>query len=139
MKKEKNYKSVEGFTATAVQSIKFTPVLVNAVNPSPGPLKLVAGFTSQGGLLYIQVSGSAWSLIPEHVIGIKISVNGNQVGVCQRYTNEKIIHRTLVPVTFIVRNVGAGNNFIQLEGFDGTVADQFDYFNVTVTEYIGLT
>ena len=89
----------------------------------------------KGGTLIISAAGSGWSGTKDQLIGIKVFVNGNQVGTAQVWTNEAASHKAFVPTFEVVNNVGKGQVNIKLEPLNPeTKIDKNDSFRVTVEE-----
>jgi hypothetical protein len=89
----------------------------------------------KGGTLIISAAGSGWSGTKDQLIGMKVFVNGNQVGTAQVWTNEATSHKAFVPTFEVVNNVGKGQVNIKLEPLNPeTKIDKNDSFRVTVEE-----
>jgi hypothetical protein len=114
----------------AITSI--TQVLTN----QQGPLTTAGTFVSQGGILYMTVSGSAWSGSGAALVSVAVSVDGELVGTAQVYTNEGGSHRALIPVSLQLPQLAAGAHSVTLSAGPGTATDTNDYFDVTVTEFV---
>lgn len=114
----------------AVTSI--TQVLTN----QPGPLTTQGTFTSQGGMLYMTVSGSAWSSSASTRVSVTVSVDGEQVGTAQVFTNEASSHKALIPLSLQLPQLAAGTHTVALAAGPGTATDGNDFFDVTVTEFV---
>ena len=90
----------------------------------------------RGGTLIISAAGSGYSSAGEQKIGMKVLVNGKEVGIAQVYTNEKLSHKAFVPAFEVVNLVPAGKQVnIELQPLDNnTKTDENDFFRVTVEE-----
>jgi hypothetical protein len=117
---------------TTAAGTTITPVLTN----QPGPLTSQGNFTSQGGILYMTVSGSAWSKSASTTISVAVSVDGKLMGTAQVFTNEASSHKALVPLALHLQQLAAGQHTVSLAAGAGTITDQNDFFDVTVTEYV---
>jgi len=102
-----------------------------------GPLPLEGKYKSRGGKLIISAAGSGWSSNKDQLIGMKVLVNGNNVGTAQVWTNEADSHKAFVsafPVVY-AKDVGSGPVTIKLETLNGeTKTDENDFYRVTVVE-----
>ena len=88
-----------------------------------------------GGTLLISAAGSGWSSTKDKLIGMKVLVDNQEVGVAQVWTNEAASHKAFVPAFEVVNNLPKGTHTIKLEALNGdTTTDQNDYFRVTVEE-----
>ncbi len=102
-----------------------------------GPLPLEGTYNKRrGGTLIISAAGSGYSSAGEQKIGMKVLVNGKEVGIAQVYTNEKLSHKAFVPAFEVVNLVPAGKQVnIELQPLDNnTKTDENDFFRVTVEE-----
>jgi hypothetical protein len=109
-----------------------TQVLTN----QQGPLTTQGTFVSQGGILYMTVSGSAWSTSGQAQISVTVSVDGEQVGTAQVFTNEASSHKALIPLALQLPQLPAGSHSVALAAGAGTTTDTNDFFDVTVTEFV---
>lgn len=101
-----------------------------------GPLTTQGTFTSQGGILYMTVSGSAWSPTINTKVSVVVSVDGEQVGTAQVFTNEAASHKALIPLSLQLPQLAAGTHTVSLAAGPGTNADGNDFFDVPVTEFV---
>jgi hypothetical protein len=104
-------------------------------NSTRGPLPIAANYTSRGGTLIIQVSGSAWTNTRWATIGVTVQVDGTSYGSSMIAANEIQSHKAFVPNTVVVSGLPAGAHTIALVALNAdTIADSNDYFVATVTE-----
>lgn len=92
-------------------------------------------FTSNGGTLVIFASGSGFALNcgGSQIIGMKIVVDGTQVGTAHSFTNEACSHKAFVSNALVVTGVGSGDHTLKLVALN-TSTDFNDFYSVTVME-----
>ena len=99
-----------------------------------GPLPASGTYKSKGGRLIISAAGSGWSGTKDQLIGMTVSVNNQQVGTAETWTNEPASHKAFVSV-FPVVTPPKGNVTIKLDKLNAqTNTDQNDRYRVTVVE-----
>ncbi len=107
-----------------------------AIN-SLGPLPITsASFSTKGGTLMLNYSGSGYSNTPGQMIGMTVTLDGvtfvDNTGI---YANSASQHLAFVPKTWVLSNIAAGSHTISLSTMNAaTHTDSNDIFNVTVTE-----
>jgi hypothetical protein len=122
----------QALAPTPTSTVTITQVLTN----QQGPLTTQGTFVSQGGVLYMTVSGSAWSSNAAATISVVVSVDGEQVGTAQVFTNESQSHKALIPLSLQLPQLAAGVHTVSLAAGAGTTTDLNDFFDVTVTEFV---
>ena len=106
---------------------------------TPGPLPLTTHYTSLGGALMFNLSGSVWCLAGGRTVGIDLLVDGHVVGTEKLYTNEGWSHKVLVGNGFVVKGLPAGTHEVKIRMItdnDLERTDFNDYFNLTVVEVV---
>lgn len=105
-----------------------------AIN-SVGPLPLnSATFTTYGGTLRIQYSGSGYSPVANRLIGMTVKLDGTAFDQTGIYANNGGMHLAFVSKEWVLTGIPAGNHTLTLEPMAGTATDGGDIFNATVTE-----
>lgn len=105
-----------------------------AIN-STGPLPLSSGsFTTSGGTLRLQYSGSGYSSTPNTLIGMTVKVDGTAIDQTGIYANNSGMHLAFVSKEWVLTGIAAGSHTVTLEPMAGTFTDGGDIFNVTITE-----
>ncbi len=106
-------------------------VAINSVGPLP---RTSAAFTTYGGTLRIQYSGSGYSSTPSTLIGMTVKIDGvafDQTGI---FANQSGMHLAFVSKEWVLTGIPAGSHTITLQAMTGTFTDSGDIFNATVTE-----
>lgn len=105
-----------------------------AIN-SVGPLPLTsATFTTSGGTLRLQYSGSGYSVTPNTLIGMTVKVNGTPIDQTGIFANNGGMHLAFVSKEWVLEGLAPGTHTVTLEPMLGTFTDSGDIFNVTITE-----
>lgn len=105
-----------------------------AIN-STGPLPLSsAAFTSSGGTLRLQYSGSGYSATPSTLIGMTVKLDGSAIDQTGIFANQSGMHLAFVSKEWVLTGIPAGSHTVTLEPMAGTFTDGGDIFNVTITE-----
>lgn len=107
-----------------------------AIN-SVGPLPLSsAAFTTSGGTLILNYSGSGYAGAANSMIGMTVTLDGvTFVDNTAIFVNNPGQHLAFVPKTWVLSNIPAGTHTISLSKMNvGTQTDANDIFNLTVTE-----
>lgn len=106
-------------------------IAINSVGPLP---RTSAAFTTYGGTLRIQYSGSGYSSTPSTLIGMTVKIDGvafDQTGI---FANQSGMHLAFVSKEWVLTGIPAGSHTITLQAMTGTFTDSGDIFNATVTE-----
>lgn len=106
-------------------------IAINSVGPLP---RSSGAFTTYGGTLRIQYSGSGYSSTPSTLIGMTVKIDGvafDQTGI---FANQSGMHMAFVSKEWVLNGIPAGSHTITLEAMSGTFTDSGDIFNATVTE-----
>jgi hypothetical protein len=73
--------------------------VIPILNQHPGALPITVSYKSPiNENAYIQVSGSVWSASSGVLCGIQVLLDGVEVGTAKIYSNNKDVHRAVVPV-----------------------------------------
>jgi hypothetical protein len=125
--------------SNASTSITFGSLsITNLYSNEPGPTFGSGSFQASGGNLLIEVSGSGWTNTAPSNIGLNLALNGNALGITQVWANASETHLTFTPVVLQAQSA-VGSNTITVTPFSGTIVDQNDNLNVTITEYVPAT
>ena len=106
-----------------------TAVADNAPNPVSVP------YTSGGGTLLVQFSGSAWSQNASQMLSANLNMDGTQVATASVFANNASTHMALVPVAVRLNGVNPGAHTFTVSAGPGTTIDSNDLFTITVYEY----
>lgn len=105
-----------------------------AIN-SIGPLPLSSGtFTTYGGTLRIQYSGSGYTSVPSRLIGMTVKLDGTAFDQTGIFANNSGMHLAFVSKEWVLTGIPAGTHTLTLEAMAGTATDGNDIFSATVTE-----
>ena len=106
-------------------------IAINSVGPLP---RSSAAFTTYGGTLRIQYSGSGYSSTPNTLIGMTVKIDGVAIDQTGIFANQSGMHMAFVSKEWVLPGIPAGDHTITLEAMSGTFTDSGDIFNATVTE-----
>jgi hypothetical protein len=104
-------------------------VLVNQA----GPLPISAPFEAPSDApMYLEVNGSVWTQTTDTLIGIAISLDGEQIGRALIFSNANATHRAVVPA-YVEVQVSEGQHTLTLSLDTGdTVSDYNDYYTAVL-------
>jgi hypothetical protein len=100
-------------------------------NDAPYPVS--KKFTTNGGKLLVQFSGSAWSGAGGK-ISVDLLMDGTVVATASVFTNEPASHKALVPVNALISTYSGEHTVSVAPSGSGTNIDHNDYFTVLVIE-----
>lgn len=81
---------------------------------------------------FLEVTGTVWSGNANVMIGIRVSLDGQLVGVAQIYSNGTTTHRAVVPA-YIGIQLTEGEHTLTLSALDSrTVSDSNDFYNAVI-------
>lgn len=106
-------------------------IAINSVGPLP---RSSAAFTTYGGTLRIQYSGSGYSATANTLIGMTVKLDGTAFDQTGIFANQAGMHLAFVSKEWVLTGIPAGTHTISLEAMSGTFTDSGDIFNATVTE-----
>lgn len=108
---------------------------VQVILSAVGPLPVKGTFDAPGDMpMYIEVSGSVWSITANQMLGINIELDGTKIGTAQIFSNGPSTHRAVVPAWVPVK-LGQGQHTIALTlANSATTSDLNDSF-VAVLHY----
>ncbi len=107
---------------------------VQTVLASAGPLPVSTSFTNDSDdPLFFYVAGSAWSPAPG-MLSVQLLIDGRVVDTISVFANEANSHKTLVAKIIEVPALSLGSHTISLQTTGNTIADQNDFFSVSVIE-----
>jgi len=109
--------------------------ITNVWNDSPSPGGNLSGnFTTNGGYVQIFFAGSAFSAPSGGMVGVNLLIDNNLATTARVYTNEPSSHKSLVPVS-IVMKLPAGTHSATITLLNTqTHIDLNDLFTLVVTE-----
>jgi hypothetical protein len=109
--------------------------LVSVISQAgPLPIKATATIESDAPTV-VTLAGSVWSADEDYLVGVILSIDGNQVADAPIFANSGSMHLAVVPATFTYTFPWTENqeHVFELDKLTGeTMADANDYFNVTV-------
>jgi hypothetical protein len=124
-------------TATAFvgdgSGLTFPITLATNLINAPGPLPLSNSFTSHGGTLVINTSGSG-TINSVTAMGMIVSLDGASIETNKIWCNVTSAHMAFVPKTILRTGVAAGTHILTLSSWSNTISDPNDNFNVTIQE-----
>ena len=111
-------------------------IITNVWNntPSSSAGALSGNFTTNGGFVQIFFAGSAWSGSGGGIVGANLLVDGNVVTAAKVHTNEQASHKSLVPVSIIIKLAAGSHPVAIAPATPLTKIDQNDFFTLIVTE-----
>jgi hypothetical protein len=96
---------------------------------------LSGSFTTNGGTVQLEFTGSAWSGSGPAIVGVNLIVDTVNVGTARVFTNEQSSHKTLVPLSTVLR-LAPGPHAVSIQASTPpTRIDGNDFFTLVVTEY----
>ena len=106
---------------------------IQVIVQQAGPLPIKASFQPLGDLpVYVEVNGSVWSQTANVMLGIKVNLDGNDVGSAKIFSNGPATHRAVVPA-FIPVKLSHGSHTITLSADNAqTVSDFNDFYTVVI-------
>ena len=106
---------------------------VQLILSQDGPLPITATFNSVGSSpMYLEVNGSVWTQTPNIMIGIRVDIDGQQLGTARIFSNAASTHRAVVPAYFQIQlSQGPHKLTLSLAG-NTTVTDKNDIFTAVV-------
>jgi hypothetical protein len=126
---------------TALEAQKTTiSIPIDNVTGVAQPTTIIktAMFTTTGGPVFLQVSGSGYISAatppPPLMMDLAIQLDGNVIGHLKEYTNETGSHKAFPTRTFSAGTLTAGNHTVGLLQTAPMTSDINDFFTVTVTE-----
>jgi hypothetical protein len=111
----------------------FPVTLVTNLINTPGPLPISKSFTSHGGALVINTTGSG-TISSVTAMGMTVSLDGATIETNKIWSNVTSAHMAFVPKTIIRTGVTAGTHTLTLSSWNSTISDLNDNFNVTIQE-----
>jgi hypothetical protein len=111
-------------------------IITNVWNNTPASSTgvLSSNFTTNGGYVQIFFTGSAWSGSGPGLVGANLLIDGNVVTSAKVYTNEQASHKSLVPVSLVIK-LAVGSHTVAIAiATPQTKIDHNDLFTLTVTE-----
>jgi len=106
---------------------------IQVIVQQAGPLPIKATFQALGDLpTYLSVNGSVWSQSANVLIGIKVNLDGQDVGHAKIFSNGTATHRAVVP-TYIPIKLSHGPHTLTLSADTAqTVSDFNDFYTVVI-------
>jgi len=106
---------------------------VQVIVQQTGPLDIQATFEAPGDEpMYLEVNGSVWSQSENVVIGIGVSIDGQEVGHARIFSNGNATHRSVVPV-YIPIKLSEGQHTLSLfPDTTQTVSDSNDFYTAVL-------
>jgi len=106
---------------------------VQVIVQQTGPLDIQATFEAPGDEpMYLEVNGSVWSQSGNVVIGIGVSIDGQEVGHARIFSNGNATHRSVVPV-YIPIKLSEGQHTLSLfPDTTQTVSDSNDFYTAVL-------
>ena len=106
---------------------------VQMIVQQAGPLPIKATFQALGDFpMYLEVNGSVWSQSANVVIGIKINLDGQDVGQAKIFSNGTATHRAVVPA-YIPIKLSQGTHTLTLSADTAqTVSDYNDFYTAVI-------
>ena len=98
-----------------------------------GPMPITATFQAMGDApMYLEVTGSVWSQTANVTIGIKVNLDGQDIGHARIFSNGTATHRSVVPA-FIPIKLKQGQHTLKLSPESAqTVSDFNDFYTVVI-------
>jgi hypothetical protein len=98
-----------------------------------GPLPISVSFqNTDEDPLILYIGGSAWSPVPNTILGIHVLMDGKVIDTVNVYANEAQSHKTLVGKMITVPGLSLGKHTITLQPAAGTVTDGNDVFSIAM-------
>jgi len=96
-----------------------------------------ASYTTQGGAMLVQFSGSAWTNVAGTMLAVNLTMNNGVMGTASVWANNATTHMALIPVTvsIIPQSPGAITFGVAPNPNTNTICDQNDLFNIVVWEF----
>jgi hypothetical protein len=108
---------------------------IQVILSQKGPLPITANFNAPGNQpMYIEVNGSVWTQSANVLIGIAITLDSNNVGTAQVFSNAAATHRPVVPA-YIAVKLDQGQHTLKLSAAPGTTVSDFNDFYTAVLHY----
>jgi hypothetical protein len=111
-------------------------IITNVWNDTPASSAgaLSGNFTTNGGYVQIFFAGSAFSPSGGGMVGVNLLIDGNVVTSAKVYTNEQQSHKSLVPVSLVIK-LAVGTHTVAIAwATPQTKLDSNDLLTLTVTE-----
>lgn len=102
---------------------------IQVIVQQAGPLPIRVAFqTPSDAPMCLEVNGSVWSQSPNQLIGIKVNLDGKDIGQARIWSNGAATHRTVVPV-YIHIQLKQGQHILALSPDNAaTVSDLNDFY-----------
>ncbi len=108
---------------------------IQVIVQQTGPLPIKVTFEAPGNEpMYLEVNGSVWSQSAGQVIGIGVSIDGQEVGHARIYSNGSATHRSVVPA-YIPIQLGEGQHTLSLFPDTTQTESDFNDFYAAVIHY----
>ena len=102
-------------------------------NNMPDPVS--AQYTSGGGTLLVQFSGSAWTATAAQMISATLNLDNVPITSASVFANNAQTHLALVPASVLLPGVKPGVHTFTVTPGNATTVDLNDLFTITVYEY----
>ncbi len=100
-----------------------------------GPLPITATFTAPGDEpMFLEICGSVWSQSANQLLGIVATLDGNELGAAQIYSNGAATHRATVP-GYLQVQLSEGQHTLTLSTGGSTTVSDFNDFYAAVLHY----
>lgn len=106
---------------------------VQVIVQQAGPLPIKATFQALGDFpMYLEVNGSVWSQTANVLIGIRINLDGQDVGHAKIFSNGTATHRAVVPA-YVPIKLSQGTHTLTLSAdTTQTVSDLNDFYTAVI-------
>lgn len=96
-----------------------------------------ASYTTQGGAMLVQFSGSAWTNTASNMLSVNLTMNNATMGTASVWANAEGTHMALIPIVVAIIPQSPGTLVFSVVPKPGTttVCDQNDLFNILVWEF----
>lgn len=104
------------------------------LNQKQGPLPINVTFDAPSDApIYLEVTGSVWTLTANSLVGIAVELDGQAIGAAQLFSNTASTHRAVVPAYFKIQ-LKQGQHTLVLNNLPNTqtVSDFNDYYTVVL-------
>ena len=98
-----------------------------------GPLPITQNFSAPGDEpMYLEVNGSVWSQTLNTLIGIEISLDGQNIGAAQVFSNGSATHRPVVPAYLLIQLSEGQHSLTLSASTPTTVSDSNDFYTAVL-------
>ena len=106
---------------------------IQVIVQKAGPLPIQATFQAPSNApMYLSVNGSVWSQNANASIGIKVNLDGKEVGIAGIFSNGTATHRAVVPTYIPVQLSQGAHTLIISQATAQTLSDLNDSYTVVL-------